>query len=91
MWRVESSAGVGGKFCGGLWLGIGVDEGPLLVPLVTSPDGSCDKAKGVVVVGAWSTKPRINSGTEDGVTLSTIVKDGRSRTVVGRSCVGRSW
>lgn len=69
-----------------LWSVIGVDADPLLVPLIQIAD---DSLKGVVVVGAGSMKPRIKSGTEDGVTLSTIVKDGRSKTVVGRSCSGR--
>lgn len=68
----------------------GVDELPLLVPLVTSFVGAGRDCKGVVVVGAWSMKLWIKSGTEDGVTLSTIVKDGSSNTVVGRSWVGRS-
>lgn len=68
----------------------GVDPLPLLVPLATSSVGAGSDCKGVVVVGAWSMKPWIKSGTEEGVTLSTIVKDGRSNTVVGRSCVGRS-
>lgn len=42
-------------------------------------------AKGVVFVGAVAMTCSINSGTRAGVTLSTIVKAGRSSTVVGLS------
>lgn len=38
--------------CGGLWLEVGVDANPLLVPLVASSDELGSTLKGVVVVGA---------------------------------------
>lgn len=87
--RVSPFADEGEVSCGWLWSVVGVGADRLLLPLVVISDGSGNALKGVVVVGALSMKPRIKSGTEDGVTLATIVNDGRSNTVVGQSCSGR--
>lgn len=48
------------------------------------------EVRGVVVVGAQLICWRIRSGTVAGVTLSTNVKAGRRRTVVGAEAAGKS-